>query len=251
MITLDVPRSPRSAPESEENREIVRWRDLIQEAFDRINGQKISHDDLIDVTSDQHHPKLHASDHSDGGIDEIIVENLATVEIDTRKVFQPDGLGSADFDALDADEVDFDDTACLLGVSDVQAAIDALCNLIINAGSLPIQFSFFSDSNDYVEKGGNTFEVVGNIEFAGTGISTPTEFTIIASRSGSSGSSEVRLFDFTNSLQIALINYTAAGKQIHVDSSLTNLPAGQAILEVQLRKVTGDNTRIHFVKLSA
>jgi len=32
---------------------------------------QIRHDDLLDVTTDQHHAKLHQADHQNGGVDEI------------------------------------------------------------------------------------------------------------------------------------------------------------------------------------
>ena len=38
----------------------------------------VSHNDLTGVTSDQHHPQLHAAAHADGAGDEISVESLAT-----------------------------------------------------------------------------------------------------------------------------------------------------------------------------
>jgi len=31
----------------------------------------VNHDDLIGVTTNQHHAKLHQADHQDGGVDEI------------------------------------------------------------------------------------------------------------------------------------------------------------------------------------
>ena len=43
--------------------------------------------------ADSSHTEDHAARHSDGGADEIIVENLAATSVDTTKFFQPDGAG--------------------------------------------------------------------------------------------------------------------------------------------------------------
>jgi hypothetical protein len=53
----------------------------------------IDHDDLTNVTADQHHTEDHASRHEDGGADELEIADLATSEVDTEKVLQPDGSG--------------------------------------------------------------------------------------------------------------------------------------------------------------
>jgi hypothetical protein len=45
-------------------------------------------------------PAAHASSHSDGGSDEITVEDLATVSTDTSQVLKPDGSGGIEFGAL-------------------------------------------------------------------------------------------------------------------------------------------------------
>ena len=44
-------------------------------------------------------PAAHAPSHSDGGTDEITVENLATISVDTGQVLKPDGSGGLVFGA--------------------------------------------------------------------------------------------------------------------------------------------------------
>lgn len=56
-------------------------------------GGQIDHDDLSNVTTDQHHARDHASRHSNGGGDEVTVENLGTAQTETGKILQPDGSG--------------------------------------------------------------------------------------------------------------------------------------------------------------
>jgi hypothetical protein len=53
----------------------------------------ISHDNIGGVSVDDHHAQLHASDHSDGGGDEIDVEDLAATSVITSNALKPDGLG--------------------------------------------------------------------------------------------------------------------------------------------------------------
>lgn len=61
---------------------------------DQIDGlANIDHDDLTNVTANQHHAEDHASRHEDGGADELEVEDLATAETDTDLVLRPDGGG--------------------------------------------------------------------------------------------------------------------------------------------------------------
>lgn len=57
----------------------------------------ISHDDLTNVTSDQHHPQLHAAAHADGGGDELQAEALATASADVSTALRPDGVGGLAF----------------------------------------------------------------------------------------------------------------------------------------------------------
>lgn len=96
-----------------------------------------------------------------------------------------------------------------------------------------------------------TYSTIGYFVFAGTNIHNPEVFRFIGSRSAASGSSNIRLYDETNALQIALINYTATGVAIY-SSALTNLPTGQAVFSIQAnRSGSGGvgNTRLHFAEL--
>ena len=119
------------------------------------------------------------------------------------------------------------------------------------ANNLPFTFAFFTSANPYIEKNSTSFAAIGNFAFRGTGISTPTRLTITASRDGSTGTATVRLQDITNANTIAEINFTAAGVAVYEDTSLTNLPAGSAVFEVQAKKDAGPSSkvRVHSIAL--
>jgi hypothetical protein len=56
----------------------------------------------VDANTALAHAENHASRHSDGGADEVTVENLATAAVDTAYALKPDGLGGVAFGAVSA-----------------------------------------------------------------------------------------------------------------------------------------------------
>jgi hypothetical protein len=107
---------------------------------------------------------------------------------------------------------------------------------------------YYDGNNDYARISGTGWEVVGSCYFPGTSIANPSLFRIIISRAGTTGSIDVRLYDYTNANEIAIINVTASGKAAYADTTLTNLPAGGAIFEVQAMKSAGgaSNGYLHY-----
>lgn len=81
-----------------------------------------------------------------------------------------------------------------------------------------------------------SWEIMRSFRFPGTGVVTPSVFRCIVSRTGTTQQVDVRLYDFTNAQVIAEITVTATGKAIYSDTSLQNLPASEAIFEVQAMK---------------
>jgi hypothetical protein len=65
----------------------------------------IGHGDLTGVASDQHHTQLHAASHSDGGADELNVENMAATSVDTTQALKPDGAGGVAMAAVTKSDV--------------------------------------------------------------------------------------------------------------------------------------------------
>ena len=108
-----------------------------------------------------------------------------------------------------------------------------------------VTFDLFTDTADYKEYTNGDWEVVDDFTFEGTDRRTPLKFVIVASRPGSSDAAYCRLYDFTNSQVVAEISWTAAEKAKYEDDSLSNLPAGAAIFEIQVKKGSGDNARLH------
>lgn len=108
---------------------------------------------------------------------------------------------------------------------------------------------FFDPSGKtYIEYGGSTYTDEAFFIFRGTDIWTPASFKAVASRSGTVGTSYVRMYDVTHAQQIAEISYTDAGAVIRESNSITNLPTGQSLFVLQMRS-TGSKTRIHAASL--
>ena len=77
--------------------------------------------------------------------------------------------------------------------------------------------------NDYIEKSGDTYEVVGSFEFRGTSEDMPSRISLTAARNGTSGTAYCRLWDVTNNKQIAVISFTAKEKSVYNTTSFTVL----------------------------
>lgn len=100
--------------------------------------------------------------------------------------------------------------------------------------------AIWQDLNPYLDRSSNTFSVVARFIFQGTNrLATPSSVNIIMFGSTASSEPEFRLYDLTNN-QIIATQTGAIGTAIQLYSfSGTNWPANQAILELQLRKVSG------------
>lgn len=71
--------------------------------------------------------------------------------------------------------------------------------------------------------------------FGGTAaLGTPSYFKIVASMTNGYG--QVRLWDVTNSQQLAIITYTANTPTVFQTGTFTNLPSGEVVVEVQGRE---------------
>ena len=82
--------------------------------------------------------------------------------------------------------------------------------------------------------------------FRGTDYRTPTELHLVASRAGTSGTSYIRVWDTINNQTIAEISWTSEDEDEYYDTTLTNLPAGEAVWELQAKVSSGgDYARVH------
>ncbi|MBD3407245.1 MAG: hypothetical protein GF411_14085 [Candidatus Lokiarchaeota archaeon] len=111
--------------------------------------------------------------------------------------------------------------------------------------------SFFNSSATYLEYNTTSWQAAAQWPYVGTDIWRPYTFVLIASRSGTSGTSYVRLADITNNNEISNIAFTSSTLAFYEDTTLLNLPANQAILEIDTQKSSGgaSKTRIHSVAL--
>ncbi len=70
-----------------------------------VEFRDVGHSELTGIGNDDHHAEDHAARHSDGGADEVTVENLGTASIDTSTALRPDGLGGLAFVDVDHSEL--------------------------------------------------------------------------------------------------------------------------------------------------
>lgn len=114
-------------------------------------------------------------------------------------------------------------------------------------GSPSFSGSFFDSSTPYLEYSSVNWQIAMQFPFEGTNLITLQKVVIIASRNGTTGTSEFRLWDVTNSLEIAYIPWTLSAQAIYDDVTLTNLPATRAIFEAQVKKDTtqASKSRLH------
>jgi hypothetical protein len=96
--------------------------------------------------------------------------------------------------------------------------------------------SEWGGNNDYIPIVNTGWTILGNLQFEGTNTWTPSVFGLILSRPGTTGTVNLRLYDYTNALVIGTIDVTASGKAYYSDTTLSNLPATTAILEIQAMK---------------
>jgi hypothetical protein len=110
---------------------------------------------------------------------------------------------------------------------------------------------FFNAGNPFVQSNATTWEVLAQFQFPGTAVVTPTKMKLVASRVGAVGTARARLYDVTNKQTLAQVSWTAQEPAILTDSTLENLPAGEALLELQVMKdsPSDSNPRVHSMNL--
>lgn len=87
------------------------------------------------------------------------------------------------------------------------------------------------------------YKILAKFIFSGTvETGVPNAISILAFTSAASG--DIRIFDSTNALTIAEKNLTNATQEILDMGSLTNLPGGEAVFEIQGKKTGGGSVSI-------
>ena len=74
--------------------------------------------------------------------------------------------------------------------------------------------------------------------------STPQSIKVIASTTGASMTGDVRIFDLTNSLVVATLSITNQTPQILDLGAISNVPASEAVFELQARVVAADSIHV-------
>lgn len=107
--------------------------------------------------------------------------------------------------------------------------------------------SYFTSSSPYIEYSSKSWQVVSQFLFLGSTVVLPKEFIVVGSRNGTSGSADCRLFDYTNSLEIASLTWTSGAVDYYTDDSLINIPTDRAIIEIQIKKsaTSASKVRLH------
>jgi hypothetical protein len=118
---------------------------------------------------------------------------------------------------------------------------------------LGISYSFSSDLGDFLTTNSISWVAMANIIFQGRSLWSPSRLAMVLSRSKATGTCSIRVYDVTNSVEVAIYQYSQDAKFLHeVSFDPANLPLGECLLEVQAKI---DNTgngqpRLHYVLLT-
>ena len=94
----------------------------------------------------------------------------------------------------------------------------------------------------------NSYEVIMVISVKGENISQISSIDAVSYKTGSSSSYDIRVYDATNSLVIAEANFANSNSTVVSLGTLSNLPTGSAIFEIQAKKNGGNNQSYTFVE---
>jgi len=162
-------------------------------SWEDAGGGVTDHDNLTNVTADQHHDKSHAISHEKDGDDEINVDDLS------GELAQPQKQKASDFS---------------YGASNTDPTI-------FNTGT--------------------TYAVRRRWIFRGTNVmGIPTAIKAIM-RVVNATSGEFRIYDLTNAQTICECTTTSGTFVIVNSGTISNLPTGEAIFEIQLKCTSPGN----------
>ena len=128
--------------------------------------------------------------------------------------------------------------------NDAGHAIDS--NSITVIGNSPSNsycvLNFHTGTNPYVEVDSDSYVTIAAFRYCGSDIFPISRVEVIASRAGEVGESKYRLRDVTNNNSICSDTWTSEDQQKKKDSSLSNVPAGRAFFEVQVKVVNAGDS---------
>ncbi|MBV1928307.1 MAG: hypothetical protein KUG81_02190 [Gammaproteobacteria bacterium] len=140
------------------------------------------------------------------------------------------------------------------------ASLGWTTNLGISDSSLPLSVKMTNRNGAPSQTQTTTFAVRGNVTYDGTTTdNTITKIQAIVETTNDVATGQVRIFDFTNSNIIAtsaIFGPTVGGfPKTTIDlGAISNLPTGQALLEIQLRRdnvAGGGNAQLHICQFYA
>ena len=112
-----------------------------------------------------------------------------------------------------------------------------------SAGRIGVSLAFSDNNSPFLSVNGASFEKISEFLFSGTDLlGLPTLMKVIARTSATSG--DIKVFDSTNSLTIVEKNITNIPDEIIDMGTLSNLPASEAIFEIQMKRTGGGSTFI-------
>ena len=86
----------------------------------------------------------------------------------------------------------------------------------------------------------NAFEVIMSMSVKGENTALIKTIDVVGYKTGNATSYDVRVYDATNSLVVAEVNFTNAALAVNPMGTLANLPAGAALFEFQAKRNGGN-----------
>ncbi len=194
-------------------------------------GSAVDHDDLSNVTVDQHHNQFHKGNHIHGNSDEI------------------------DGDKLDIDYVPTNYTRDttppeVTSVEELTAHLAGLDNAYV-AGKPLISITGGGKDRSYFQTGSQSWVIARRFRFPGSVLmptATTAEFLVYSKDAGKT--SKYQIYDLTNAVVICTITTTSASPVI-ITISLSNIPTAEALWEVQVMKAAtnGADPRFEYLEV--
>lgn len=212
-------------------------------------ADEISVAGLSGALADPQTPASHASSHQNGGADEINVAGLSGALADAQTPTAHASShqhGGADEIATATAGANAIPKADGTGDLDEEWIPDSI-------GGYSAEFLTHNGTTPYIPTTSTSYVTVGQFIFPGTTGMRGVLDTVkaIGSAASDSSTSGFRIYDLTNAQTIAEVAAAATNvaEAIINLGTISNLPAVEAVFEIQFKRTTGGAARIHFVNL--
>jgi len=110
---------------------------------------------------------------------------------------------------------------------------------------------FYTSSSPYIEYSSTNWQVVAQFPYLGSTTVQARSLYVVGSRNGTNGLAEARLWDPVAGLELSYLSWASADLVIYVDTTLVNIPASPAVIELQVKKdgSTASKVRMHSMVL--